>query len=317
LKDRRLEQQHMGALKGRDLLSMADLSAEELHDLLDLATQLKSGALHLTCRKILGLMFYKASTRTRVSFSAAMYRLGGQVLDLNPSVTQVSRGEPLQDTARVLDRYLDILAVRTFDQQDLETIAGYAKIPIINALTDLEHPCQVLADLQTVQETFHTLAGLTLTYVGDGSNNMAHSLLLGCALAGMHIRIGAPEAYQPLPAIVQKARELGGDRCDITLTTDPVAAIKGAHAVYTDVWASMGQEELAESRIPVFQPYQVNDGLMAHADPEAIVLHCLPAHRGEEISDSVMEGQQSRVWDQAENRMHAQQALIASLLGAD
>jgi ornithine carbamoyltransferase len=307
----------MAALKGRDLLSMADLTTEELQSLLSVAAQLKAGKLHLKCQKILGLMFYKASTRTRVSFSAAMYRLNGQVLDLNPSVTQVSRGEPLQDTARVLDRYLDILAVRTYDQRDLETIAHFAKIPIINALTDLEHPCQVLADLQTVQEAFNTLAGLTLTYVGDGSNNMAHSLLLGCALVGMNIRIGSPAAYQPLESVVQKATAIAGDRAQITTTTDAIAAVKDSHVVYTDVWASMGQEDLAESRIPIFQQYQVNDTLMTHADPDAIVLHCLPAHRGEEITDDVMEGAQSRLWDQAENRMHAQQALIASLLGAD
>jgi ornithine carbamoyltransferase len=304
----------MGALKGRDLLSMADLTSEELHNLLALATELKAGKLHLKCQKILGLMFYKASTRTRVSFSAAMYRLGGQVLDLNPSVTQVSRGEPLQDTARVLDRYLDILAVRTYAQSDLATIANHAKIPIINALTDLEHPCQVLADLQTAQESFNTLAGLTLTYVGDGSNNMAHSLLLGCALAGINVRLAFPEGYQPLAEIVQKATAIAGDRVQITTTTDPIAAVKNAHVVYTDVWASMGQEESAESRIPLFQPYQVNEALMAHADSDAIILHCLPAHRGEEITDDVMEGTQSRLWDQAENRMHA---LIASLLGVE
>lgn len=307
----------MGALIGRDLLGMADLTTSELHGLLSLAAELKSGKIHLKCQKILGLLFYKASTRTRVSFSAAMYRLGGQVLDLNPSVTQVSRGEPLIDTARVLDRYLDIVAIRTFDQRDLETFASYTRIPVINALTDLEHPCQVLADLQTIQESFNTLAGVTLTYVGDGSNNMAHSLLLGGALAGMNVRIAAPGDYQPLDAIVQKAKALGGDRSEITVTTDPIAAVKGAQVVYTDVWASMGQENTAESRIPVFQPYQVNEALMTHADSSAIVLHCLPAHRGEEITDGVIEGRQSRVWDQAENRMHAQQALIASLLGVE
>ena len=307
----------MGALKGRDFLSMADLTAEELRDLLDLAAQLKAGATHPQCQKLLGLLFYKASTRTRVSFIAAMTRLGGQALDLNPSVTQVSRGEPLADTARVLDRYLDVLAIRTFNQRDLETFAHYAKIPIINALTDLEHPCQVLADLQTVQESFNGLLGVTLAYVGDGSNNMAHSLLLGCALAGINVRISSPNEYQPLDMIVQQAKRIAGDRVEITTTTDPIAAVKGAQVIYTDVWASMGQEDVATSRIPIFQPYQVNDQLMSHADSSAIVLHCLPAHRGEEITDDVMEGAQSRVWDQAENRMHAQQALIASLLGVN
>ncbi len=305
----------MGVLKGRDLLSMAELTTEELLALLQLAAKLKAGSTQRTCRKILGLLFYKASTRTRVSFTSAMYRLGGQVQDLNPSVTQVSRGEPLADTARVLDRYLDIVAIRTFDQRDLETFASYAKIPVINALSDLEHPCQVLADLQTIQETFKTLAGLTLTYVGDGSNNMAHSLLLGCALVGMNVCIAAPTGYKPLELMVEKAQAIAGNRSQVTVTPDAIAAVKGAQVIYTDVWASMGQEELAQSRIPIFQSYQVNEQLMSYADKAAIVLHCLPAHRGEEITNAVMEGPQSRVWDQAENRMHAQQALIASLLG--
>ncbi len=304
----------MGALKGRDLLSLADLTSEELHQVIDLAAQMKTRAVTPTCNKILGLVFYKASTRTRVSFSAAMYQLGGQVLDLNPSVTQVSRGEPIADTARVLDRYIDILAIRTFEQTDLETFAHYARIPIINALSDLEHPCQVLADLQTVKESFNTLAGLTLTYVGDG-NNMAHSLLLGCAMTGMNVRVASPPNYQPLDQIVQQAKAIADAKSEVTITTDAVAAAKGAHVLYTDVWASMGQEDLADSRIPIFQPYQVNEELVAKADKDAIVLHCLPAHRGEEITDPVIEGGQSRVWDQAENRMHAQKALLASLLG--
>ncbi|MFM7448067.1 MAG: ornithine carbamoyltransferase [Leptolyngbyaceae cyanobacterium] len=304
----------MGALKGRDLLSLADLAPAELHQVIDLAAQMKAGMIAPTCNKILGLVFYKASTRTRVSFSAAMYQLGGQVLDLNPSVTQVSRGEPIADTARVLDRYIDILAIRTFDQTDLETFADYARIPIINALSDREHPCQVLADLQTVKESFNTLTGLTLTYVGDG-NNMAHSLLLGCAMTGMNVRVASPPDYQPLDSIVQQANAIADGKTEVTITTDAVAAAKGTHVLYTDVWASMGQEDLADSRIPVFQPYQVNEDLVATADKDAIVLHCLPAHRGEEITDGVIEGPKSRVWDQAENRMHAQKALLASLLG--
>ncbi|HEY9909311.1 MAG TPA: ornithine carbamoyltransferase [Thermosynechococcaceae cyanobacterium] len=304
----------MAALKGRDLLALTDLTVEELRDLLQLAADLKAGSLAPKCQKTLGLLFHKASTRTRVSFTAAMYRLGGQVLDLNPNVTQVSRGEPIADTARVLDRYLDILAIRTFDQQDLETFAHYAKIPIINALTDLEHPCQILADLQTLQETFGTLAGITLTYLGDG-NNVAHSLLLGCALSGVNVRIATPPDYAPLETIVEQATAIANGRSEVLVTTDPITAAKGAQALYTDVWASMGQEDLAETRIPIFQPYQVNEALLEYADPTAIVLHCLPAHRGEEITEGVMEGTQSRLWDQAENRMHAQQALLVSLLG--
>jgi ornithine carbamoyltransferase len=306
----------MEALKGRDLLSVADLSASEIQELLQVAAQLKAGQVNLRCNKILGLLFYKASTRTRVSFSVAMYQLGGQVIDLNPNVTQVGRGEPVVDTARVLDRYLDILAIRTFEQKQLETFAQYSQIPIINALTDWEHPCQVLADLLTIQECFGSLSGMTLSYLGDG-NNVAQSLMLGCALTGMNVRIASPSDYQPNSGIVDQARQIAGGKTEVMLTDDPVAAAKGAHVLYTDVWASMGQEESADARIPVFQPYQVNEQLLSYADPEVIVLHCLPAHRGEEITDEVMEGPRSRIWDQAENRMHAQKALLVSLLGAD
>ncbi len=305
----------MAALIGRDLLSLADLSSEELQELLELATQLKSGKLKLHCNKVLGLLFSKASTRTRVSFTVAMYQLGGQVIDLHPHVTQVSRGEPIQDTARVLDRYLDVLAIRTFAQQELETFAKYAKIPVINALTDLEHPCQILADLLTIQEKFGSLAGLTLTYVGDG-NNVANSLMLGCALVGMNVRIAFPSGYAPDAEIVEKTREIANKKTEVLLTHDPEAAAKGASVLYTDVWASMGQETQANNRFPVFQPYQISEQLLSLADPEAIVLHCLPAHRGEEITEEVIEGSQSRVWDQAENRLHAQKALLASILGA-
>ncbi len=304
----------MKQLQGRDILSIADLSSEELYDLLEFAQKLKKGEVKPKCDRVLGLLFYKASTRTRVSFSVAMYHLGGQVIDLNPKVTQVGRGEPIEDTARILDRYLDILAIRTFAQKDIETFAEYADIPVINALSDLEHPCQILADLLTVQECFGSLAGKTLTYVGDG-NNVAHSLLLGGALAGVNVRVASPEGYQPEAAIVEKAKQLATQGAEIVITDDPIAAVTGAQVVYTDVWASMGQEDLAATRIPLFQPYQVNDELMTHADSDAIVLHCLPAHREEEITNSVIEGKQSRVWDQAENRLHAQKALIACLLG--
>ncbi len=306
----------MAALSGRDLLSLADLNSQEVEQLLQMATQLKSRQLELRCNKVLGLLFSKASTRTRVSFSVAMYQLGGQVIDLNPHVTQVSRGEPVQDTARVLDRYLDILAIRTFAQEELEIFANYAKIPVINALTDLEHPCQVLADLLTIQENFGSLAKLTLSYVGDG-NNVANSLLLGCALVGMNIRIATPKGFEPNAAIIAKAQALADDRTQILITGDPEIATKGANILYTDVWASMGQEAQASDRMPIFQPYQINEHLLSLADPEAIVLHCLPAHRGEEITDDVIEGSHSRVWDQAENRMHVQKALLASILGAE
>lgn len=301
-------------LNGKDLLSLADLSAPQLQELVELACALKKGEVHPTCQKVLGLLFYKASTRTRVSFSVAMYQLGGQVIDLNPQVTQVGRGEPIQDTARVLDRYLDILAVRTFAQSDLETFASYAQIPVINALTDLYHPCQILADLQTMQEEFGSLAGLKLTYLGDG-NNVAHSLILGCALAGVNITVATPPDYEPDAKVVEQAQALAQNGAQIEVTHDAIAAVKNTNVLYTDVWASMGQEELADSRIPIFVPYQINEDLLAKADSQAIVLHCLPAHRGEEISEGAMEGTQSRIWDQAENRMHAQKALMVELLG--
>ncbi len=307
----------MGTLKGRDLLSLADLSRAEIQQILDWAIAMKAGELNprFTDRiPTLGLLFYKASTRTRVSFSTAMYQLGGQVMDLNVSTTQIGRGEPVEDTARVLDRYLDALAIRTFEQSEIETYARHAKMPIINALTDLEHPCQVLADLQTVQENFGKCEGLTCTYVGDGTN-MAHSILIGCASMGMNVRIAAPIGYQPDEAVVAKAKTIAGSKSEVIITADYKAAVDGAQIVYTDVWASMGQEGESDERIPVFMPYQVNEALMTLADKEAIVLHCLPAHRGEEISSGVMEGVQSRIWDQAENRMHAQKALLAGVLG--
>jgi ornithine carbamoyltransferase len=304
-------------LKGRSFLSLLDISPQELGELLTLAALLKSGDLKPRCNKVLGLLFYKASTRTRVSFTVAMYQLGGQVIDLNPNVTQVSRGEPLIDTARVLGRYLDVLAIRTFAQADLETFKAYSGIPIVNALSDLSHPCQALADLLTVQEAFGELAGRTLTYVGDG-NNVAHSLMLGCAMAGMNVRVACPPGFEPAQEILDQAIAMAAARgTEVTVTHDAIAAATGAHALYTDVWASMGQEDLASDRIPVFQPYQLNENLLAKADPDAIVLHCLPAHRDEEITDGAIEGPRSRVWDQAENRLHAQKALLLSILGPD
>lgn len=304
----------MASLSGRDLLSLSDLTADELSHLLAFAADLKAGKIQPSFpQKVLGLLFRKASTRTRVSFSVAMYQLGGQVLDLHSGVTQVGRGEPASDTARVLDRYLDVVAIRTFAQAEIQEFADYATIPVINALTDLEHPCQILANLLTIQEEFHQLQGLTLAYLGDG-NNVAHSLLLGCALVGMNVHIASPPGYGPDSSIVDQAQSLMGTRGKLWITEDPVAAVDQAQVLYTDVWASMGQESLADQRIPLFQAYQVNQELLQKASPEAIVLHCLPAHRGEEITHQVIEGKASRVWDQAENRMHAQKALLASVL---
>ncbi len=305
----------LSALRGRDLLSSADLGPDEILALLELARELKSGNRRIDLSgRVLGLIFTKASTRTRVSFSVAMARLGGQTLDLNPSVTQVGRGEPIADTARVLSRYVDALAIRTFAQAELAEYAHWARVPVINALTDQEHPCQALADYLTLQETVGPLEGLTLAYVGDG-NNVAHSLLLCGALLGVNVRIGCPENFSPDPAVVEQARQLAGERCSISVLHDPVAAVRGAHGLYTDVWASMGQEEEQEERAAAFAGFCLDEALQAEADPRAIVLHCLPAHRGEEISAGVIEGSASRVFEQAENRLHVQQALLAALLG--
>ncbi|MCP9884235.1 ornithine carbamoyltransferase [Synechococcus sp. ATX 2A4] len=311
----------LNPLQGRDLLSSADLSGDQTLELLQLAAALKRGEQRIDLGgKVLGLIFQKASTRTRVSFSVAMARLGGQTLDLNPAVTQVGRGEPIADTSRVLSRYVDALAIRTFAQSELEEYAHWASIPVINALTDLEHPCQALADFLTLQEAFSGssaaagLAGLTLAYVGDG-NNVAHSLLLCGALLGVNVRIGCPPGFEPSPQVLARARELAGHRSSIEVSHDPVAAVRGAHGLYTDVWASMGQEQEQRQREAAFTGFCLDENLLAEADPRAIVLHCLPAHRGEEISAGVIEGSASRVFDQAENRLHVQQALLAALLG--
>jgi ornithine carbamoyltransferase len=302
-------------LKGRNYLSSADLDGLQTEALLDLAADLRAGRRRCSLAgRTLGLIFTKASTRTRVSFTVAMARLGGQTVDLDPSVTQLGRGEPLADTARVLSRYLDALAVRTFAQGELEDYARWATIPVINALTDEEHPCQALADYLTLRDAFGGLAGLTLAYVGDG-NNVAHSLMLCGALLGVNVRIGCPEGFHPDPAMLQRAQQLAGDRCAITLQSDPLSAVRGAHGVYTDVWASMGQESEQSQREEAFRGWCLDEALLSEADSRAIVLHCLPAHRGEEISAGVIEGTASRVFDQAENRLHVQQALLATLLG--
>jgi ornithine carbamoyltransferase len=303
------------SLSGRDYLSSADVSAQETQAVLALARQLKSGDRRIDLgNRVLGLIFTKASTRTRVSFQVAMARLGGQTVDLNPQVTQLGRGEPLEDTARVLSRFCDALAVRTYAQQELVDYAYWASIPVINALTDLEHPCQALADFLTMQEAFGDLQGQTLAYVGDG-NNVAHSLMLCGALLGVNVRIGCPDGFEPLPGVLDQARAFAVAGAQIEVTSDPVAAVRGAQALYTDVWASMGQEQEQEEREQAFKGFCLDEALVAEADPKAIVLHCLPAHRDEEISAGVMESASSRIFDQAENRLHAQQALLAVLLG--
>lgn len=309
----------LDGLVGGDLLSSADLTPAQTRALLSLAADLKAGRRRIDLGgKLLGLIFSKASTRTRVSFTVAMARLGGQTIDLLPIVTQVGRGEPVADTARVLSRYCDALAIRTFAQADLEAYAHWASIPVINALTDLEHPCQALADFLTLQEAFGSnpddLAGLTLAYVGDG-NNVAHSLMLCGALLGVNVRIGCPQGFAPDAAVLERARALAEHGAQITVVHDPLEAVWGAQALYTDVWASMGQEEEQAERVRDFAGWCLDEALLSEADPRAIVLHCLPAHRGEEISAGVIEGSASRVFDQAENRLHAQQALLATLLG--
>jgi ornithine carbamoyltransferase len=305
----------LAGLKGRNYLSSADLDGVQTKALLDLAADLKSGQRRCNLAgRTLGLIFTKASTRTRVSFTVAMARLGGQTIDLDPSNTQVGRGEPVADTARVLSRYVDALAVRTFAQSELEDYAHWATIPVINALTDEEHPCQALADYLTLRETFGSIAGLTLAYVGDG-NNVAHSLMLCGALLGVNVRIGCPEGFQPDPAMVARAQGLAAGRCTIATVSDPLTAVRGAHALYTDVWASMGQEAEQSQREEAFRGWCLDETLLSEADSRAIVLHCLPAHRGEEISAGVIEGASSHVFDQAENRLHVQQALLATLLG--
>ena len=303
------------SLRGCDFLSSADFNPEETAAVLQLASQLKSGDRRIDLgNRVLGLIFSKASTRTRVSFQVAMARLGGQTVDLNPSVTQLGRGEPLEDTARVLSRYCDALAIRTFAQQEIADYAHWASVPVINALTDLEHPCQALADFLTMQEVHGDLAGQTLAYIGDG-NNVAHSLMLCGALLGVNVRIGCPAGFEPLSGVIDQARSLAQHGAVIELTSDPRQAVSGAQAVYTDVWASMGQEEEQAEREKAFTGFCLDRDLLDQADQSAIVLHCLPAHRGEEISAEVMESSASRIFDQAENRLHAQQALLAALLG--
>ena len=303
----------------RDFLSIDDLTSVELERLLDRAAALKAdrpgagaGAL---AGKTAAMIFEKPSTRTRISFEVAIAELGGHPLPLSSAELQLGRGETIEDTGRVLSRYVHGVLVRTFAQERLERLADAASIPVINALSDLEHPCQALADLLTIREKLGALAGLKLTYVGDG-NNVAHSLLLAGALAGMHVTIATPPGYEPIPQIVKRSTEIaettGGS---VTVTTEAPAAVASADAVYTDVWASMGQEGEAEERRLIFAPYQVNAVLVARAAERAIVLHCLPAHRGEEITDDVIDGPRSVVWDQAENRLHTQKALLERLMG--
>jgi ornithine carbamoyltransferase len=300
----------------RDYLSVDDLDTGELLHLLDLAGTLKADpTLHRDSLtgKTVALIFEKASTRTRVSFEVGVGQLGARPLTLSSSDIQLGRGETIEDTGRVLSRYVDAIVLRTFEQERLEALAEAATVPVINSLSDFEHPCQALADLMTVRERSGPLAGRILTYVGDG-NNVAHSLLLAGAKTGMTVRVAAPTGFEPIPQVVQRAAEIAGETGGaIEILSDPHGAVKEAQVVYTDVWASMGQEDESEERTLVFRPYQVNQALLELAEPDAIVLHCLPAHRGLEITDEVIDGPRSAVWDQAENRLHAQKALLLLL----
>ena len=301
----------------RSYLTVTELSADELTAVLDRADEHRADRRRRDALdgRTIALIFEKPSTRTRVSFEVAVGELGGTPIVLSSRDLQLGRGETVADTARVLSRYVHGLVVRTFAQQRLEDLAEHGTVPVVNALSDHSHPCQVLADLQTIRARVGALAGVRLAYVGDG-NNVAHSLLRAGALAGMHVVVGAPAGHAPDPAVVAEATALAEvSDGSVTVTDDPAVAVKGAQVVYTDVWASMGQEDAHDARVATFRPYQVDAQLLAGAAGDAIVLHCLPAHRGEEIAADVIDGPQSAVWDQAENRLHAQKALLELLHG--
>ncbi|MCX7841714.1 MAG: ornithine carbamoyltransferase [Clostridia bacterium] len=304
----------------KHLISLYDLSFEEMEKILSLAEKLKRQNKegiqhHLLKGKTLGMIFTKSSTRTRVSFEVGMYQLGGYSLFLSSNDIQLGRGETIYDTARVLSRYIDGIMIRTFKQSDVEDLAKYGTIPVINGLTDLMHPCQILADLFTVYEHKRTLKGLKMAYVGDG-NNVANSLLHGCAKVGMHIAVASPRGFECDQSIVCEAQgdaKVSGSQ--ILLTEDPVEAVKDADVIYTDTWVSMGQEAEKEQRVKIFMPYQVNSTLFSHAKEDAIFLHCLPAYRGYEVTEDIIDGSQSVIFDEAENRLHVQKAVMAILMG--
>lgn len=300
----------------KHLLKLLDLSKQEIIDILNLADQLKYELKHgiphpILKGKTLGMIFQKASTRTRVSFETGMYQLGGYPLFLSANDLQIGRGEPVQDTARVLSRYLDCIMIRTFEQREVEDLAEFGGIPIINGLTDFCHPCQVLADLMTIREYKGRLEGLKMCYIGDG-NNMANSLIVGGLKVGMKVSAACPENYHPSKEVLDFAKEYGDT---FELTDEPVKAAENADVVITDVWASMGQEDEAEKRRLAFKGYQINDDIMSSADKKALVMHCLPAHREEEITTSVFEAHADEIFEEAENRLHAQKAVMVKLMG--
>jgi ornithine carbamoyltransferase len=299
----------------RDFLQIPDFSKDEIVGLFDLADRMKAGKYDKKplAGKTLGMIFMKSSTRTRVSFEAGTFQLGGHALFLSPRDVQIGRGEPIADTARVLSRYVDGIMIRTFAHQDIEELAKYADVPVINGLTDLVHPCQVLADLLTVRQHLKTpLNDLVVAWIGDG-NNMANSWINAAYRFGFELRIACPEGYEPADHLVERAKKTA----KIVITRDTAEAAKGAHVINTDVWASMGQEDEQKQRERAFRGFTVNSALMKKADKSAIFLHCLPAHRGEEVAADVIDGAQSRVWDEAENRLHIQKAIMAALMGGE
>ena len=301
-------------LANKNFLSSLDISSEEFFHILEIAKNFKNKDLNIELKdKVLGLIFDKASTRTRVSFEVAMSRLGGTTVDLNPTTSQIGRGEPIKDTARVLSRYCDVLAIRTFKQSDLEEYAKWSSKPVINALTDLEHPCQALADYMTIKEKFVDFKNVVLTFIGDG-NNVANSLILCGALLGVEVRIACPKGYEPNDFVINSAKKIYKNKNLLKITNDPSTAVQGANVLYTDVWSSMGEENQKVQKDKEFSGYTIDHDLVSKADKNAIILHCLPAYRSKEITDSVIDSEQSKIFDQAENRMHAQQALLACLL---
>lgn len=307
------------SMKGKSLVSINDLSVEEVYQILELAKLLKykvlTGEPHRILEgKTLGMIFSKPSTRTRISFEVGIYQLGGIGMYFGPNDLQLNRGETIEDTAKVLSRYLSGIMIRTFKHQDVVDLARFGSIPVINGLTDLLHPCQVLTDLFSIYEKKRTLQGLKLAYIGDG-NNMAHSLLNGCSKVGMNVAIAAPEGYEPLDEIVAGAKENAEVfNSEVLITNDPVEAVKNADIVYTDVWASMGQEKEAEERKKKFMPYQVTSSLVKNAKEDYLFMHCLPAHRGEEVTADVIDSKHSIVFDEAENRLHTQKAVMALVM---
>ena len=301
-------------LANKNFLSSLDMTTEEVSHILEIAKKFKSNESSILLKnKVLGLIFDKSSTRTRVSFQVAMSRLGGSTIDLNPTTSQIGRGEPIKDTARVLSRYCDVIAIRTFKHTDLEEYAKWSTKPVINALTDLEHPCQALADFFTMKEEFGEFKDIVLTFIGDG-NNVANSLILCGALLGVEIRIACPKGYEPSELLMKKAKKIYSNENLLKITNDPYKAVIGANVLYTDVWSSMGEENKKEKKENDFNGFTITNDLVNQAKNDAIIMHCLPAYRNKEIIDEVIESKKSRIFDQAENRLHAQQALLACML---